>query len=167
MLTEYGLTADEAAGLADVWNRQFWETRASDCWSSSPRKTTMRCARFAYVPSRPSSCVLGCCSPNCLHEFHRTTSPPPPPRPSSSACGRCCSCSWCWRRRWRCSGRGGSWSSGWRWVWRSTFTKVESLLLLTNSGPGCAMPDMSDWMAVALFRATCEARSAGSHAPTT
>ena len=26
MLTEYGLTADEAAGLADVWKRQFWET---------------------------------------------------------------------------------------------------------------------------------------------
>ena len=26
MLTEYGLTADEASGLADVWKRQFWET---------------------------------------------------------------------------------------------------------------------------------------------
>ena len=26
MLTEYGLTAEEAAGLADVWRKQFWET---------------------------------------------------------------------------------------------------------------------------------------------
>ena len=26
MLTQYGLTADEASGLADVWKRQFWET---------------------------------------------------------------------------------------------------------------------------------------------
>jgi hypothetical protein len=26
MLTDYGLTADEAAGLADVWKHQFWET---------------------------------------------------------------------------------------------------------------------------------------------
>ena len=26
MLTEYGLTAEEAAGLVDVWKRQFFET---------------------------------------------------------------------------------------------------------------------------------------------
>ena len=33
--------------------------RASGCWSSSPRKTTTRRARFTYAPSRPSSCGLG------------------------------------------------------------------------------------------------------------
>ena len=108
-----------------------------------------------------------CCRRRAIPHDHAKTPACRPPPASSSACGRCSCCSWCWGRRWRCSGHGGSWFSVWLWGWRSTFIKSSRCRRWHVSCVGRALPDCVSLGCCCLAVSVPASQVAVRHAATT